>query len=288
MKITKFVLAIFLFALLQISCNPECESIPGLEVVQKIASPGTEILIKSDLISDLDRSLDVFFNDEKAEILFIANFGLKVTVPDNTPSGAVLRIIDSDCEDEIEDFKVVDLTDIMNNPSDFIFPSPPNLVIPFIPSGFPPSLSNQWFSPQNPDYCIWFKMQKDPITGKETTTIAPESRELSECEHGSSPPPKYHCNPVSGTLDTAKNEIKFSIDRTSKTLGIEEFTGEFIKMETSGYGDPGIPCPNNEGNTWTVGETMMLITSVQTGRQLLMHRVKNGNASISISDTCTL
>jgi len=273
MKITKFVLATILFSVLQMSCNPECELAPNVTVLPKFGSPGTDILITAEPPSALDRSLDVFFNDEKAEILFIANAGLKVKIPLNTPEQAVLRVMDSDCDFGELDFNVVPDGFFTNNP-DFVFPSPPNLIIPSIPPSFPPALSNQWFSPQDPDYCIWFKMEK--IDDVETINIdSTISRELSECYFASSPTPSYHCNKVSGTLDKDKNEIHFWINRSEKNLPIEEFTGQFIDMDLSGYDDPGIPCENNEGNEWEIEKTMMLIRSLKTGKQLLMHRVKN-------------
>lgn len=278
MKTTKLVFPILLFALLQISCNPECEPVFGLDVTPKFASPGTQVLVTAQPISALNRSVDVFFNDQKADAVFIDNMGLMVTVPADTPERATLKVTDSDCEHSL-DFNVREREWFTNNP-DFVFPSPPDLVLPSIPPSFPPALSNSWFSPQDLDYCIWFKMEQinHPIVQDsclETNTIdASASIELSLCNTANNP--LYHENPVFGILDKENNIVHFWVDRTNVNgmdLGIEEFIGQFIDMNLSGYNNREIPCAGGQG--WEVDGTMILVTSQKTGKQLLMYRIDN-------------
>lgn len=264
---------IFLFALILASCNPECEPVFGLDVNPKFASPGSQVVISAQPVSALSRGFDVSFNNQKVSSTYIDNIGLMVTVPPNTPERASLQITDSDCEQTL-DFNVRESEWFTDNP-DYIFPSPPELILPSIPPAFPPALSNAWFSPQNLDYCIWFKMDCYTLNGEciESKTINPiASAELAACDTSR----LYHNNPVFGILDKENNIVHYWVDRSNvkgMDLGIEEFVGQFIDIELSGYDDLSVP-PCNSG--WIADKSsMMLVTSQKTGKQLLMYRVDN-------------
>ncbi len=279
MKNTTIFLSIFLFALLQISCNPECEPVFGLDVTPKFASPGSQVVISAQPISALSRGFEVSFNNQKVNSTYIDKVGLLVTVPPNTSERATLQISDSDCEQTL-DFNVRDSEWFNNNP-DFVFPSPPELILPSIPPSFPPALSNAWFSPQDLDYCIWFKMDCYTSNGEciESKTINPlNSAELSVCDTTN----LYHNNPVFGILDKENNIVHYWVDRSNVNgvdLGIEEFVGQFIDIELSGFDDVSVPpC----GSGWIIDKSsMILVTSQKTGKQLLMYRVDNNTFSVN-------
>ena len=81
----------------------------------------------------------------------------------------------------------------------------------------------------------------------------------------------YHANPVSGIVDKANNYIRIRIDRTSKGLGIEEMEGQFINPSMlppgTDYSTGGV-C-NADGSS---KPNIMLLTSLQTGRQMILWR----------------
>ena len=79
----------------------------------------------------------------------------------------------------------------------------------------------------------------------------------------------YHANPVSGIIDKENNYIKIRIDRTLKGLGIEEMEGQFIDPDQlpAEYTEGGV-C-NGDG---TSKPNIMLLTSLQTGRQMILWR----------------
>ena len=288
MKHPTTTLFIFVIALLQISCNPECEPVFGLEVNPKFASPGTQVLVAAQPISALNRSFDVYFNDQKADATYLDNMGLLVTVPANTPERATLKVADSDCEHTL-DFNVRESEWFTNNP-DYVFPSPPNLILPSFPPSFPPALSNAWFSPQNLDYCIWFKMdcQPHPTTQGvciESNSINPngsaELSVLSACNPNNDAP-LHHGNSVFGILDKENNIINFWVDRTSKNLGIEEFKGQFIDINSAGFNESKVPPCDPFGGAWVPDKNViMLVTSQKTGKQLVMYRVDNTAAAFA-------
>ena len=124
-------------------------------------------------------------------------------------------------------------------------------------------VQNAWFSPQDPDYCIWFKffpsIDDDGNIECEAnlapfTSCAPNDPGQSTCESQFIDPSRsrefstsilngcdfgrgdnFHCSTVSGTIDTENNIINISIDRTHLNLGVENFTGQFIDIREAGF-----------------------------------------------------
>jgi len=207
---------------------------------------------------------------------------------------------------------VADAAFIAANRSLFITPAPPQITIPRIQVNPPPAIIRNWFSPQDRDYCIWFVPAKIDTTitangaliineSSELMPGDPElyplgdvyggSREISArrvnenmdkvCDivntDASRAEGEYsdllHLNSVSGWVDKKTGYVNFTIDRTLKGLGKEQFEGTLIEVESipEAYQMAGEPCGTNDGKKII----MMVVTSKQTGRQLILYRLKN-------------
>jgi hypothetical protein len=274
-----FLLGIF-------ACNPDCDSVAGLRVVYssspvgneaKLGAPGTQILLTANPPSALNGRRIFFGKREATGVTFKENHGLVVTIPSDLPPGPIdLRIEDPDCVDYITvDFQVVE-SDFFFNSTDYVFPTFPEIVIPTLPPAFPASIENAWLSPDNLDYCMWFKFVK--IDGKCTTALDPaQTKEQCFGPCRTDRAVRYKSNPVSGVIDSTRNFIHLIIDRTKEGLGYEELVGRFITpAETSAEyqkwepGDEPISNPAIPVNTSR--DHMMLLTSLSTGRTLLLYQ----------------
>jgi hypothetical protein len=85
----------------------------------------------------------------------------------------------------------------------------------------------------------------------------------------------YHNNPVSGIIDKENNYVQIQIDRRNQDLDIEEFVGQFVdpsKLPDSEYRRGGAcdPDPNKSAQP-----NIMFLTSLQTGRQLILFGAKD-------------
>lgn len=234
----------------------------------------------------------------------MTSMGLIVEIPQNIQGENIqVAINDPDCGLALLGTTLtVGNADFFANSPDFIPPAPFEFVIPTPPVQFPPLVQNAWISPQNLDYCIWFKFH--PATNNDGNVIidningvriARESVNLNNAQsfefsvqelvcdgNGAGPdggctgPVKtnYHCNPVSGIVDKQNNFIHIWIDRTDvngENLGIEEFTGEFIDIQDAGYDELAVP----ECSSGIFDPTklyLMLLTSERSGRQLLLYQ----------------
>lgn len=273
-----YTAAIGLIALLHTSCNPDCQSLSNVTPTTKEGLAGNEILLVATPLDGL-RDRKVFFGDVEAQAEFHDDFGLVVEVPAGISGDAEIRIEDPDCLDVYTTpFKVVDANYILNN-FDFVPPTPPDIIIPEIPISFPSYVDNAWLSPDNPGYCLWFKMHK--VNGEETSLVNPDSSfEQSTCscerDYNVSQLP-YAMNRMGGVIDKASNFIAIFIDRTAIGGGIEEFTGMFIDLAATAYQDNlgTLNCPDP---CLVVGAHppgtghLLLLTSKQTGRQVLAYQ----------------
>ena len=284
MKSNNHLLFVAFLAISQLTCNPECVSIFNLQVQPPICPAGFEVLITDEGNNAALRGRRVMFDDVEAEKLtFVDGWGLLATVPGNLPNGEYsIRIEEPDCDDEVRTlFVVTDNADYFNTPG-FIPPAPPEVIIPtFSASIFPPAVTNAWISADDQDYCIWFKFV---MNGDEETKVL-KSNEFDANRNGSfelgvgelacgdALNTFYHAHPVSGIVDKDANFINIFIDRTSNNpngqdLGIEEFRGFFTEIPTRYKEWEPLPC-----GTWSEERKyMMVLRSVQTGRQLVMYQ----------------
>ena len=273
--------AIFLFYSLA-TCNPDCNNIADIYFADHPYTEEDEILIKSSNLNNL-RGRDVYFNDKLAEnVRFVTDVGLIAKMPKGTKGQQVsLRIQDQDCTDFVSyNLNVQSPTFFVGN-EDYIPPAPPIIIIPLPNPPLPPNINNAWISPNNTDYCIWFAVAAVPGSpGNFTISPTPvggfSSTELSvarlACADTSKPETAlYHNNPVYGMINTNDNNIQFWIDRSGQKLGVEEFTGQFIDIDSTPFNDDTLP--ECKGAPWKKEKFhMMLVTSKQTGRSLVLYQ----------------
>lgn len=262
-----------LIGFVQMSCNPTCQPLVGLQVVPAIGMAGEEVVIKaSPLESLLDQQLSISFNSKPVtKQKFYPNVGLVVTIPDGVTGNTDLSIANPDCQETLN-FNAV-TSGFFEKNKGFIPPGVPQIFIPITPlPPFPPSLENAWLHPLNTDYCIWFKFLKDP-KGKCTNALDPtQSFEQSTC-NGANTALLYNKNPIFGTLD--KNIVHFWIDRTKSSagnLGLEEFIGTFINVNDTPYKTwSQLECTPAVG--WKKERNHMIVaTSQTTQRQLVIYQ----------------
>lgn len=259
------------------SCNPDCQSITGVQIIPEVSPETYQVLVTAPDVDAL-KGRKVFFGDKEAVSTFVEDIGLVTQVPDGMNSGAVqVRIQDLDCNDILinEGFQVVNQSDYFNT-AQFMSPTPPEFIIPSIPPAFPPSVDNAWLSPQAVDYCLWFITLKDTVDASATppvlrdlTTLDPRlSFEQSTCGSGD-PSVLYQANPITGTIDPARNIIEITIDRSNSTGGTESYTGTFIDMNQTPYNSETWNLCNPAATELPKTGHMMLLTSKETGRQTL-------------------
>jgi hypothetical protein len=281
MKAIKTILGLFFACLIFESCNPNCTSsgLSGLALSTDIGTSGFEFTVKANPLSNL-RDRKVYIGDKLAETRFDDAMGLIVKIPDGTLIGdSEVRIENPECADYIPLKMSIKEKDVFKN--QFVFPIVPQIVIPSVPSVFPPSIDNAWLgADNNTDYCLWFDTMDtlfksdgktiDKIT-KRSSIDEKSSFEQSTCGKTNVP---YSRNPVFGVYDEGLKLLHFWIDRRGKNLGIEEFRGQFIDMSKSGYPVPDkYDLCNGAAQGGKTGH-MLLITSMKTGRQLVIFQKK--------------
>ena len=298
-KLSLQALLIIGIALCVLSCNPECESLPGnnIQLPPGPFQAGTEMLISSTPSNFLQgRSISISMagaDPTSAEMLptrFVEELGgVVVTLPASISNNVSFFVNDPDCSGSVipisDATSLVDETFFENNPF-FVTPAPPLIIIPTIPPAVPPAVVNAWFSPNNRDYCIWFNPTLDTLadgTVREFPTLIPlgdprgvgpvgGSAELAAgCDGMVDTGDRfYHFNGVSGVVDKENNVIRISIDRTSKGLGIEDYEGQFIdpaQLPDPEYAIGGV-CADDDSSQ----PNIMFLTSVQTKRQMILFR----------------
>jgi hypothetical protein len=286
MRYPKF-LPVIVAAICLFGCNPNCENIVGVYFAEHAYAEDSEILIKASDLNSL-RSRMVFFDDIPAEsTTFVEGTGLVAKMPEGVKGENVkMRIQDRDCGDFVTRNLAVQPDDYFVGNPNYIPPAPPQIIIAIPNPPLPPNINNAWISPNNTDYCIWFVV--DPVPGSPGNfLISPverpnpgnpnvmiRSQELSVEQQvcGQSPSEDtnlYHRNPIYGMINTEGNVIQFWIDRSAKDLGIEEFAGGFLDIDQTPYGDERTP---DCGNWNKEKKHMMMVTSKQTGRTLLLYQ----------------
>ncbi len=302
--ITFYVCLAAIFSLLG-ACNPDCESITTVtaEIQPQFRRAGEEIMIRTDP-SDFLRDRPVFIavnngNDQEfveLEAVFHEDAGGCVAkLPENLAEtgNQTLFVKDEDCGGflPLNSVRVVDDLYINNNPEFFVVPSPPIIILPSPPIPAPTNVINTWFSPDRPAYCIWFfptlvaelDANGDTICVKESTNLLagnfddpdnPGTRELN-CVDATS---FDHANIITGSMNAATGQVRISIDRTSKGLGVEDFIGNFVDPEDlpESYRSGTFCDPDVSGSDETPRQTIILLTSELTGRQLILYRHVGG------------
>lgn len=292
---TRLLLVIAIAGLLLPACNPECESIAAvnIDVPPGPYLEGSELAIEANPASLLQgRRILMSFdgNMEDLETRYEADLGATIVrLPEEISSNASLVMDDPDCTGQLipigTSSGLVDASFFVDNPY-FITPTPPLVIIPSPPVVTPPNIINAWFSPNNRDYCIWFKPEEDAdgneksnlipaiATSPNTITNGPPdgSAELAVgCGGNPATDRFYHANPVTGIVDKVNNYIRIKIDRTSKGLGVEEFEGQFIDPSQlpadTDYAVGGTCSPDGSQKPH-----IMLLTSLETGRQMILWR----------------
>ncbi len=265
-----FALALGLF-----SCNPDCDSVQGLRLSTSLNPAGYEVLITANPPSSL-KGRRIYFGKSEVETKYEEDMGLIVKVPEGISGLTDLRVEDPDCVDFVSlDFNVVG-ADFFQENTEYVFPPAPEIVIPTIPSVFPPSIENAWLNPVDPDYCLWFGpfqpyhfiLNGDTIFTDSTKIVAAGSFELSACGNTGS---FHHNNPFYGIVNYQTGDISITIDRSSKGLGTEDFTGKFIDMQNTNYNQSTLTVC---GGTQEKAGHMMMLVSKTNGRQLLVQQPK--------------
>ncbi len=258
--------------MLQLSCNPPCNFVKDIRVTPTFRQGGEHILVTANPPEFLyDKQL--FLNQSETPLEFVEwreGIGLVVRLPDILePGQSSLKIENEDCLEEVlVDFKTIE----SGTTTDFIAPSPPDIIFPSIPTAFPPSIQDAWLSVDDPDYCLWFKFQRVVAADRsiiETNVLCENSAELSTCKNAAK---IYHGNRVSGIIDTLANRVYIAIHRPPEKGGLEEYDGQFVNKADTPYknqtsfefscGETSISIPANDN--------MILLTSRRTGQQTVI------------------
>ena len=285
------------------NCTPDCDDTQYQVDINTVVG-GEQFLIKNSQIKS--NSIDLVFLNGQLEKRTTAEFnpslnGFLARAESDLNGMTQVLVDDPDCGLLLitDDVNVVNIS---NNYTvqNFVIPQPLDLVVP-LPVAFPPTdlIANAWVSPNDFEYCIWFnfygsdgrelpaptsqalidslRLSPDTITVSKklnpfrsnelNTAVAFCGRDLATTLN--------HGNPVSGIVDAENNIIQFTIDRTSKGMGTESFRGEFVDPRS--YPQPLTNYARFEGcetsdTWWDEGAKMMLVTSEQTGRQLLLYQ----------------
>ena len=262
------------------NCNPDCQSVNGLAISTPGNPVGYQVLLTANPLSSLKGRRVFFGKTEANKVEYKEDVGLLVTVPQGVSGKTDLRVEDPDCADFVSlDFNVFDKDYFLKNP-DYIFPIVPEIIIPSGIAPFPPSIDRMWnsVSATQSDYFIWFISLKDTIRRADNSIEKIVSRitldDKNSSERSKCNDPKIGTpNPVYGIYDSVNRYLHFWIDRTKKGAGIEEFTGEFIDMKNTNYNTTSFKFPCDNNTVFTKKGYMLLITSVKTGRQLVLTQV---------------
>jgi len=247
----------------------QCEVLSSVqtEVTPRILVPGQEILVRSDPFTFL----------EKKDLYVQSLVNGVPTIDANAP---LTSKFSAEARGRIATIPrdVVGATDIFIRPQ---------IIIPTPPVNIPTNIVNTWFSPNNRNYCVWFRPEfYRTETGcyAEKANLVPGDTEIGpgtprsgswELKAGCGGDPNaflFDANPITGgVIDTLTGYVSFAIDRTSKGLGIERFEGSLMDPAPlpDDYQTVGACVPHPEG---LKAKLMMVVTSEQTGRQLILYR----------------
>jgi hypothetical protein len=273
------------------SCNPECTSLGSLTIFPEFNPPGYQVVIKASPLSSL-KNRKVFFGKTQAQTVFNDTMGLIVTIPEGVNGKTTLRVEDDDCI-EYRDFEVVD-KDNLKSIFGYVSPIIPEIIIPSLPPSYPTSIDRAWVSPINTDYCLWFGRKKDSLLidpaskkFKYFYSLNGGSFEKTACSGGlvNDQNKIYSLNPIYGYYDTTlvTTKLFFTIDRTSRGAGLEEYVGEFIDIKKTSYNKLTFPksggCgkdPDVKPDMITGDKHLLLVTSKKTGRQTIVFQSSVG------------
>lgn len=266
------------------ACNPKCDPVGSITISSDNNPAEYEILIRaipaSSLLGKTISFGNVIVSDSAKR--FIENEGMVIKIPKNVSGSTKLKIQDLDCSDEVAfDFIVNSKEFYLKNPN-FVSPIMPEIIFPTLVSVYPSSIDRAWVSPINTDYCFWFGQKLDsllidnssvPKKYKYIYSLNGGSFEKTPCNGLKNDANKlYALNPIYGYYDTTLTPRKlfFTVDRTSKGAGTEEYIGEFIDIKATNYNKPNFPHSSDCTVNPPVAGSMLLITSKKTGRQTLV------------------
>jgi hypothetical protein len=281
------IAAIVGLSFLASNCNPKCDPVGSIELSSDNNPAGYQILIRAKpATSLLGKTISfggVTVSDSAKK--FVEGVGMVITVPFGVSGSTKLKIEDLDCSDEVAfDFIVNSKDFYLKNPN-FVTPIMPEIIFPTLVNVYPSSINKAWVSPVNTDYCFWFgivldTIYTDPLTNKQKTiyslnkgTFGQRSYEKTPCNGLTNDPNKaYSLNPIYGYYDTTLTPRKlfFTVDRTARNLGTEEYIGEFIDGKLTPYNKTSFPRSPNCNTDPTVAGAWILVTSKKTGRQTLI------------------
>lgn len=281
----------YLFA----ACNPTCDPVGSITISSDNNPAEYEILIRATPASSLLGKTISFGNDIVSDSAknFMPDKGMVIKIPKNVSGATKLKIQDLDCSDEVAfDFIVNSKEFYLNNPN-FVSPIMPQIIFPTLVNVYPTSINKAWVSPVNTDYCFWFGVKldtlwTDPVNNKYKIVFSlnkgpfnERSYEKTPCNGLTNDPNKiYSLNPIYGYYDTTltPRKIFFTVDRTARGAGTEEYVAEFIDIKATNYNKPSFPhAPNcTIDPPLAVGMSMLLVTSKKTGRQTLVFQSPAG------------
>ena len=271
----------YLFA----ACNPTCDPVGSITISSDNNPAEYEILIRATPASSLLGKTISFGNVIVSDSAkrFVEDVGMAVKIPKNVSGATKLKIEDLDCSDEVAfDFIVNSKDYYLKNPN-FVSPIMPEIIFPTLVSVYPASINRAWVSPINTDYCLWFGQKLDsllidpstsPKKYKVVYSLNGGSFEKTTCSSGlvNNPNSIYSLNPIYGYYDTTLTPRKlfFTVDRTSRGAGIEEYVGEFIDIKATNYNKTSFAKTGNCTADPDVKGSLLLVTSKKTGRQTLV------------------
>ncbi len=298
MKNIQLNLLILSVVLIFFSCNPDCDSLSRVqtEISPSLRQPGEEVLVKTSPAGFLENKnlyLERMSNgslviDDSTMLESTYNSELQARIavlPAWAEGNRNIYIKDEDCGGffPLNNLQIADQDYVTANASLFITPAPPVIIVPSAPIPSPTNVVNTWFSPDNPEYCIWFFPDTTlTIDGLDSCFVEKNtllggnvvegfgSREL----HCSDPDGNDHNNPVSGIIDKSTGYVDFVIDRRLKGLGEERFVGHMVEPKS-------MPADYQSGTwcgkeaTYSERTTIMCVKSQLTGRQLILYRYAN-------------
>ncbi len=267
------------------NCNPQCEPVGSISISSDNNPAEYEIFIRAKPASSLlGKTISfggVIVSDSAKK--FIPDSGMVVRVPKNVSGATKLKIEDLDCSDVVAfDFIVNSKDFYLKNPN-FVSPIMPEIIFPTLVQVYPATINRAWVSPVRTDYCLWFGQKLDSILIDPGTTpkkykyvysLNGGSFEKTTCSSGlvNDPNSLHSLNPIYGYYDTTlvPRRLFFTVDRTSRGAGIEEYVGEFIDIKATNYNKLSFPKSGNCNSDPDVKGSMLLVTSKKTGRQTLV------------------
>lgn len=292
-KLMSCLVAMTCMMYLLAACNPTCDPVGSITISSDNNPAEYDILIRatpaSSLLGKTISFGNVIVNDSAKR--FVENVGMIVKIPKNVSGSTKLKIQDLDCSDEVAfDFIVNSKEFYLNNPN-FVSPIMPQIIFPTLVNVYPASINKAWVSPVNTDYCFWFGVKldtlwTDPVNNKykivyslNKGTFGERSYEKTPCNGLTNDPNKLHSlNPIYGYYDTTSTprKIFFTVDRTARGAGTEEYVAEFIDIKATSYNQKSFPHAPNCTIDPPVAGSMLLVTSKKTGRQTLVFQSPAG------------